>query len=98
MPGIVTEFLFTIALEVPVLALGETPHGTQRIARIAGGSFDGPKLRGKVLPGGGGRGLRHTSRPAQRTILGSIAFARLLPARAPEIAEVLMSIKFYSQP
>ena len=27
MPGITTEFLFKIALEVPVLALGETPYG-----------------------------------------------------------------------
>jgi hypothetical protein len=44
----------TIALDVPVLALGETPYGGRRIARFAGGSFDGPRLRGKVLPGGGG--------------------------------------------
>jgi hypothetical protein len=27
MPGTSTEFLFSIALEVPVLALGETPYG-----------------------------------------------------------------------
>jgi Protein of unknown function (DUF3237) len=54
MPGITTEFLFKIGLEVPVLALGETPYGERRIARFAGGSFDGPKLRGIVLPGGGG--------------------------------------------
>jgi hypothetical protein len=32
MPGIAIEFLFTIALEVPVLALGETPYGARRIA------------------------------------------------------------------
>jgi len=54
MPGITTEFLFKIALEVPVLALGETPYGERRIARFAGGNFDGPKLRGIVLPGGAG--------------------------------------------
>jgi uncharacterized protein DUF3237 len=54
MPGIKTYFLFKIALEVPVLALGETPYGGRRIARFAGGSFEGPKLRGTVLPGGGG--------------------------------------------
>ena len=52
MPEIRTEFLFSIALEVPVLAFGETPYGERRIARFAGGSFDGPKLRGIVLPGG----------------------------------------------
>ncbi len=54
MPGITTEFLFKIALEVPVLALGETPYGDRRVARFEGGSFEGPKLRGVVLPGGGG--------------------------------------------
>ena len=54
MSGIATDFLFSIALEVPVLALGETPYGGRRIARVGGGSFEGPKLRGVVLPGGGG--------------------------------------------
>jgi hypothetical protein len=54
MPGITTEFLFKIALEVPVLVLGETPYGARRIARFESGSFDGPRLRGTVLPGGGG--------------------------------------------
>jgi hypothetical protein len=52
--GIATEFLFEIALDVPVVALGETPYGERRVARIEGGSFKGPKLRGIVLPGGGG--------------------------------------------
>jgi hypothetical protein len=54
MTEIKTDFLFKIALEVPVLALGDTPYGGRRIARVAGGSFDGPKLRGSVLSGGGG--------------------------------------------
>ena len=54
MRGIATEFLFTIALDIPVLALGDTPYGGRRIAQVAGGNFEGPKLRGSVLPGGGG--------------------------------------------
>ena len=54
MLGIATEFLFTIALDVPVLALGDTPYGGRRIARLGGGKFEGPKLRGSALPGGGG--------------------------------------------
>jgi hypothetical protein len=54
MSGIATQFLFKIALDVPVLALGDTPYGGRRIARLGGGSFEGPKLRGIVLPGGGG--------------------------------------------
>ena len=35
MPGIKTDFLFKIALEMPVLALSETPYGGRRIARFA---------------------------------------------------------------
>jgi hypothetical protein len=57
MPEIKTEFLFTIALEVQVLTLGDTPYGVRRIAQLTGGSFEGPKLKGMVLPGGGGWSL-----------------------------------------
>jgi hypothetical protein len=42
MPGITTEFLFNIALEVPVLALGETPYGERRVARFAGVALTAP--------------------------------------------------------
>jgi hypothetical protein len=49
-----TELLFKIAFAVPPpLDLGETPYGRRRIARITGGSFEGPKLKGSVLEGGG---------------------------------------------
>ncbi len=54
MPGIRTEFMFTISLEVEVSVLGDTPYGRRRIARFDTGSFEGPKLNGIVLPGGGG--------------------------------------------
>ncbi len=54
MPGIKTDFLFKIELEVPVLPIGRTPYGERRIASFAGGSFTGPKLRGTALAGGGG--------------------------------------------
>jgi len=53
-PEIRTEFLFTIALEVHVLLPGVTPYGSRRIFRFDTGSFEGPKLRGTVLPGGSG--------------------------------------------
>jgi hypothetical protein len=36
----------------PPEKLGAVPHGTRTIAPITGGHFEGPKLRGKVLPGG----------------------------------------------
>jgi hypothetical protein len=54
MPEIKTEFLFTMALEFEVSILGNTPYGVRRIARLNTGSFEGPKLKGTVLPGGGG--------------------------------------------
>jgi hypothetical protein len=52
MSEINTEFLLRIALEVEVLNLGDTPYGSRRVGRFGKGSFDGPKLRGTVLPGG----------------------------------------------
>jgi hypothetical protein len=57
MPEIKTEFLFTVALEVQVFILGDTPYGSRRIFRFDTGSFEGPKLKGTVLPGGGGWSL-----------------------------------------
>ena len=54
MPEIKTELLFKIVLEVPsILDLGETPYGRRRIARVGGGTFEGPKMNGRVLDGGG---------------------------------------------
>jgi hypothetical protein len=36
-----------------VQRIGAVPHGTRVTAPIASGHFEGPLLRGKVLPGGG---------------------------------------------
>jgi hypothetical protein len=36
----------------PVRDLGDTPLGRRRIIGITGGSFAGPRLSGRVLPGG----------------------------------------------
>jgi hypothetical protein len=41
-----------VAVERPQ-KIGEVPHGTRVTAPIASGTFEGPRLRGKVLPGGG---------------------------------------------
>jgi Protein of unknown function (DUF3237) len=49
-PEINTRFLFTIALEIQVSILGDTPHGRRPIFHFDSGCFDGPKLKGKVLP------------------------------------------------
>jgi Protein of unknown function (DUF3237) len=45
-----------MTLEVAVATpqkVGAVPHGTRVTAPIASGHFEGPRLRGKVLPGGG---------------------------------------------
>ncbi len=39
----------TLAADIPV---GETPIGKRNIVPITGGTFDGPGLRGKIMPGG----------------------------------------------
>jgi hypothetical protein len=47
------EFLFGMSLEVETPdQVGPTPWGRRRVVRVRSGSFDGPKLKGRVLPGG----------------------------------------------
>ena len=41
----------------PPLQLGVGPHGTRLTFRIVGGDFEGPRVRGRVLPGGGDWGV-----------------------------------------
>src|SRR4030095_10138585 len=40
-------------IAAPPQKLGAVPHGIRSIVPVAGGDFEGPRLRGKVLPGGG---------------------------------------------
>ena len=48
-----TEFLCRLEVTLePARELGETPLGRRRIIGITGGSFSGPRLAGKILPGG----------------------------------------------
>jgi hypothetical protein len=45
--------IFTIEAKLaPILNLGRTPIGERRIIDIRGGTVRGPKLNGRVLPGG----------------------------------------------
>lgn len=47
------EPIFTIQCELEgIMNLGRTPVGERRIINILGGPVDGPKLKGRVLPGG----------------------------------------------
>lgn len=46
------EPLMTLAIELGELTgLGPRPGGERRLARVAGGSFSGPRFSGRVLPG-----------------------------------------------
>jgi hypothetical protein len=51
---VVYEALFDLE---PVMMLGQGPLGERRIIPIAGGVFAGPRIKGKVLPGGADRQL-----------------------------------------
>jgi hypothetical protein len=49
-----TDFLFEMHADLePPQELGATPNGRRRIYNVRGGQFAGPRLRGKILPGGG---------------------------------------------
>ena len=53
-----TEFAFEALVDIgPTRMLGKGPLGERRIVPITGGSFEGPRLRGKVLAGGADRQL-----------------------------------------
>ncbi len=56
-----TEFLFEMKASLDrdgAQPIGDTPNGSRRIIYVTGGSFEGPDLRGEVLPGGGDWFLR----------------------------------------
>lgn len=49
-----SEFLFEMSADIePPQPVGTTPAGKRYIAYVCGGTFEGPRLKGRVLPGGG---------------------------------------------
>jgi hypothetical protein len=45
--------IFTVTAELDaMMALGNTPYGERRVIGILGGAVRGPKLNGRILPGG----------------------------------------------
>jgi Protein of unknown function (DUF3237) len=55
MTSLRTDLLFTLEISLhPVHDLGATPLGRRRIVPVSGGRFEGPRLRGEVLPDVGG--------------------------------------------
>lgn len=50
-PGL--ELVLTVTAEIePAITMGQTPQGVRRVIPISGGSFEGPGLKGVILPGG----------------------------------------------
>jgi hypothetical protein len=50
---LVTEFVFEAVIAVgPMVDLGPGPLGPRRMVPILSGSIAGPKIKGKILPGG----------------------------------------------
>lgn len=50
-PTVELAFAARVLLE-PTREVGRTPYGIRRRIPIIGGSFEGPRIRGRVLPGG----------------------------------------------
>ena len=47
------QYLYTSRIEIDSpLMVGQSPKGERRIINITGGAFEGPRLAGRVLPGG----------------------------------------------
>ena len=50
---VATEFAFEARVSVQTpLVVGQSSHGLRRIVPITGGTFEGPNIRGRVVPGG----------------------------------------------
>jgi hypothetical protein len=48
-----TEFVLEIHASVaPTMTIGPSAEGVKRLIPITGGTFEGPRLRGEILPGG----------------------------------------------
>ena len=48
------EYLLTYRAELkPAVNVGAGPNGTRQVYDVTGGTFEGPKLRGTLLPSGG---------------------------------------------
>lgn len=51
LPGF--EFAMAVTAEIdPVIQMGKTPQGERRVITISGGKFEGPRIKGIVMPGG----------------------------------------------
>ena len=48
-----TEFVMQLHVTLDAAySVGETPHGRRTVIPITGGTFEGPRLKGTIIPGG----------------------------------------------
>lgn len=81
-------FTMTVLLE-PAQLDGPTPYGHRRIVIIKGGHFEGERLRGVLLPGGGDWVLGRAD--------GSLALDVRLTLKSDDGASILMTYRGYRQ-
>ena len=60
-----------VDLEAPQI-VGQTPLGMRQIFIVKGGSFEGPKMRGDLLPGGGDWAIMRTDGAVQLDVRATI--------------------------
>jgi hypothetical protein len=79
-------FTMTVLLE-PAQLDGPTPYGHRRVVIIRGGSFEGERLRGALLPGGGDWVIGRSD--------GSLALDVRLTLKTDDGAPILMTYRGY---
>ena len=99
MPLVSEQPIFTIHCALAIIQkLGNAPYGERRIINILRGTVDGPKLTGKVLPGGAdwqivrADGVVHlTARYTLETAAGALVLVNAEGYRhgPPEVMEAL---------
>ncbi len=68
-----SEFLYELYVDLDKpIELGVTPRGNRQIYYINGGSFEGPKIKGVVLPGGGDWLLIRSDGVAEMDVKGTV--------------------------
>lgn len=70
MDPLITELAFEALVDIAApMTLGQTPLGKRRMIPITGGTFEGPRIRGEVVPGGADW---QTLRPDGATVIEAI--------------------------
>ncbi|UCH42606.1 MAG: DUF3237 domain-containing protein [Dehalococcoidales bacterium] len=70
-----TEFLCDVAAYADwseTIDVGVTPHGSRQIIYIKGGTFEGPRIKGGVLPGGGDWFIRRTDQVVELDVRAAL--------------------------